>query len=294
MKINYITIWICLLLISLASVTYAQEMDANQINQKITRIRRSTNWDDAASAKRANEEIKRLSKQLMLLKQNVNTKTPGKVDELKQQNIQAREQVWGQMMKAFQEGEEGDLLLGTPVREEIVEEYKNDDLPIIKNQDALDEQTLLVIDMSQKLVQRIIDQMENFKSIKTLVITGGKYGVPVNLSDLLRRAKDYPLEELYIINFNHFVKTTPKEIGTFADLQLLSLVGNQLNSLPQEVKTFTSLKVLYADMNPLTTILPYLTNLKLLEEVGIAKTNISQTELKQIAQLYPNCKILLK
>lgn len=292
---NYFRLFgICLLLISLTSVFYSQEMDATQINQKITQIRRSTNWDDAASAKKANEEIKRLSRQLMLVKQNVNKKNPGKVDEIKEQNITAREQVWGQMMKAFKEGKEGDLLLGTPVREEIVEEYKNDDLPIIKNQEVLEEQTLLVIDMSQKLVQRLIDQMENLKSIKTLVITGGKHGVPVNLSDILNRAGEYPLEELYIINFNQFVKTIPKEIGTFTKLQVVSFVGNQLSNLPKELNALTGLRVLYADMNPITTILPFIKNQVNLEEVGVAKTKIPNNELTQISKLFPNCKILIK
>ena len=290
--IRFVFILICAAFIPLS--VHAQEMNAQQINQKISQIRKSTNWDDSGEAKKANDEIKRLSKQLMLLKGNVNTKNPGKIDEIKQKNIEAREQVWGQMMKAFQEGKESDLLLGTPVREEIKEEYKNDESPIVKNQDILEQQTLLVIDMSQKYVQRVIDQMQNFKSIKTLVITGGKYGVPVNLSNLLSRAKDYPLQELYIINFKQFVKKIPKDIGVFTGLQLLSLVGNQIDSIPYEVKTFSSLKILYADDNPITTILPFITTLKSLEEIGVAKTKISQGELKQIAQQFNNCKVLQK
>ena len=290
--IRFVFILICATFIPLS--VHAQEMNAQQINQKISQIRKSTNWDDSGEAKKANDEIKRLSKQLMLLKGNINTKNPGKIDEIKQKNIEAREQVWGQMMKAFQEGKESDLLLGTPVREEIKEEYKNDESPIVKNQDILEQQTLLVIDMSQKYVQRVIDQMQNFKSIKTLVITGGKYGVPVNLSNLLSRAKDYPLQELYIINFKQFVKKIPKDIGVFTGLQLLSLVGNQIDSIPYEVKTFSSLKILYADDNPITTILPFITTLKSLEEIGVAKTKISQGELKQIAQQFNNCKVLQK
>ncbi len=290
--IRFVFILICAAFIPLS--VHAQEMNAQQINQKISQIRKSTNWDDSGEAKKANDEIKRLSKQLMLLKGNINTKNPGKIDEIKQKNIEAREQVWGQMMKAFQEGKESDLLLGTPVREEIKEEYKNDESPIVKNQDILEQQTLLVIDMSQKYVQRVIDQMQNFKSIKTLVITGGKYGVPVNLSNLLSRAKDYPLQELYIINFKQFVKKIPKDIGVFTGLQLLSLVGNQIDSIPYEVKTFSSLKILYADDNPITTILPFITTLKSLEEIGVAKTKISQGELKQIAQQFNNCKVLQK
>lgn len=58
--------------------------------------------------------------------------------------------------------------------------------------------------MSLKTVQRTIDQMDKYKSIKTLIITGGQFGSAVNLDDLLNKAKNYPLEELYIINFKIF------------------------------------------------------------------------------------------
>ncbi len=283
-----------LILFAFFSGINAQEMDVKAINKKITEIRQNTNWDDAVAAKKANEEIKLLSKQLMLVKQKINTNKPSTVDEIKKENVEANSKIWDQMMKSFDKGKEADLLLGTPIREEIIEKYKNDESPLIKNPEVFQEQTLLVIDMSLKTVQRTIDQMDKFKSIKTLIISGGKFGMPVNLSDLLKRAKNYPLEELYIINFRQFVKSIPNDISRFKNLSLLSTVGNQLTNLPTEVSSFSLLMNLYIDANPISTILSVVSKIKSLENLGVGKTNISKTELEKIAQLNPNCKILLQ
>jgi len=152
-------------------------MNAKQINQKMTEIRQNTNWDDPVEAKKANEEIQKLSKQLMLLKANVNpNKKDDPLNDMKKENVESNAKMWNQIMKAVDKGEDADILLGEPVREEIVEEYKDDESPKIKSQEYLNEMTLLVIDMSLKTVQRTIDQMDKFKSIKTLIITGGVWG----------------------------------------------------------------------------------------------------------------------
>lgn len=154
--------------------------------------------------------------------------------------------------------------------------------------------TLLVIDMSLKTVQRTIDQMEKFKSIKALVITGGESGVQVNLNDLLTRAKNYPLEELYIINFKNFVTVIPKQVGKFRNLTLLSITNNQLKALPPEVSSLSRLKTLYADINPISTIISTVGKLKQLDTLGIGKTSIAQSEIEQIKKQLPNCRIELQ
>jgi Leucine-rich repeat (LRR) protein len=274
--------------------TYAQDMTADQINQKMTDIRQSTNWDDPVEAKKANEEIKKLSKQLMLLKQKGNATKDDQIEEIKKENVEHNAKLWNQMMKSFEQGKDADILLAEPLREEIIEEYKDDESPIIKSQDYLDEMTMLVIDMSLKTVQRTIDQMEKFKSIKTLIITGGKFGTAVDLQNLLNKAKNYPLEELYIINFKIFVNSIPKQIKQFKNLKLLSILNNNVNSLPAEVENLKSLKTLYVDINPLTTLLPTVGKLNQLENLGIGQTNIAQSEIDKIKQLLPNCKILLQ
>ncbi len=272
----------------------AQEMDAKQINSKMTEIRRNTNWDNAAEAKKANEEIQKLSKQLMLLKQKVNTKKPNEIDKIKSDNVETNMKLWKQMMNSVEQGKESDILLGKPIRDEIVEEYKDDESPVIKSQEYLDEMTLLVIDMSLKTVQRTIDQMDKFKSIKALVITGGENGAPVSLSDLLTKAKNYPLEELYIINFKNYVSSIPVQVGNFKKLTLLSLVNNKLNKLPAEVGKLDSLKALYIDINPVNTVIAIVGKLKRLENLGIGKTSIAQSEIDKIKQQLPNCKILMQ
>jgi hypothetical protein len=197
-------------------------------------------------------------------------------------------------MKAFREGEGADILLGKPVREEIIEEYKDDESPVIKNQEYLDDMTLLVIDMSLKTVQRTIDQMDKFKSIKTLVITGGSHGSPVDLTDLLTRAENYPLEQLYIINFSHYVSEIPDRVGNFKNLSLLSFINNNIGNLCQEVGSMNSLRTLYLDKNPVTTLLPVISKLKLLENLGLGETNITKAEIENLKQHLPNCKILLQ
>ncbi len=273
----------------------AQQLSPSQIRQKMAKIRQSTNWDNAEAAKKANEEIRKLARQLMLSGKNQNTQKDQQIDKSEEEkNVDYKLGLWKQMMEAASKGEDADILLGKPVREEIIEEYKDDESPNIKSQDYLDEMTLLVIDMSLNTVQRTIDQMDKFKSIKTLVITGGKFGAPVNLDDLLTRAKNYPLQELYIINFKNFVTEIPKQVGKFKNLTLLSIINNQLKMLPSEVGTFIKLNTLYVDINPITTLLPTISKLKQLDTLGIGKTSIAQSEIDQIKQQLPNCKILLQ
>jgi hypothetical protein len=146
--------------------------------------------------------------------------------------------------------------------------------------------------MSLPTAQLIIDQMENYKSIKTLVVTGGKNGAMVNLNDILTKAAAYPLEELYIINFRYFVKSIPQAIGNFNQLNLLALFNNQIDKLPQGLNSLTSLKTLYIDINPIQTLEPVLNSLNHLDTLGVAKTKISEAELKRLKELNKNCIIL--
>lgn len=277
------------------SVLFSQNnLSPQQIKDKMTKIRQSTDWSDPVASKKANDEIKKLSKQLMMsrVNQNPSNESDSIRAEIQKENIESISGQWNQIIEASKQGKSADILLGKPVREKIVEEYKNDESPIIKNQEYLDEIDLLVIDMSLKTVQRTIDQMHKFKSIKTLIITGGKFGTAVNLDDLLKKAKNYPLEELYIINFKLFVNSIPKQIKQFKNLKLLSVLDNNINSLPSEIGSLISLKTLYVDMNPIATLLPTIAKLKKLEKLGVCKTDLSESEITQIKQLLPNCEVL--
>lgn len=277
-----------------------------QIRQEMARIRQTTNWDDPVAAKKANEQIRELAKKLMagnsamgggLAQQqqqggDPDSKDGQKLNELNQEMMDQRMDVFSQIWKAAAGGKGADILLAEPLREEIVQEFKDDESPSGASSDYLNEKDLLVIDMSLPNAQLLIDQMENYKSIKTLVVTGGKNGVAVNLNDILTKAAAYPLKELYIINFKQFVKTIPQKVGNFSNLQLLALFNNNIEKLPPGVGNLGSLKILYVDMNPLQTLEPVINNLTQLDTLGVAKTNIPVEEIKRISQNLSTCKIL--
>jgi Leucine-rich repeat (LRR) protein len=185
-------------------------------------------------------------------------------------------------------------LLAKPLREKIVEAYKDDETPKVKNPLYYEEQTFLCIDMSVPTIQRIIDQMENFKSIKSLMITCSREPVAVDLGDLLSRAKNYPLEQLHIINFKNYVTDVPESIDQFPNLKMLSLFNNNIDQLPASVAKLVSLQTLYVDMNPVPTVMPIVQSLNKLETLGVARTQIGDSEIKQIKTMLPNCKVLVQ
>jgi len=286
--------FLLLLVLLLAVPSFSQDMDATQIKMRMAEIRKTTNWDNPAEAKKANDEIKELSKKLMLSGKNQNPANQSDSLKLEQEkeNIDYKLKLFGQINESVKQGENADILLGEPVRDEIAEDYKNDESPTIKNQEYLDEMDLLVIDMSLKTVQRTIDQMEKFKSIKTLIITGSKFGAAVDLQNLLSRAKNYPLENIYIINFKLFVSSIPKQIKQFKNLKLLAVFDNQISSLPSEIGSLFSLETLYVDVNPISSVLSVVGKLKQLKYLGLVKTQISDSEITEIKKLLPNCEVL--
>lgn len=279
--------------------------EAAQIKQQMSAIRKSTNWDDPAAAKEANAKIEALSAKLtQALRQNNSAQQPAQKggtkissDEAAKNELQKEMDDYStmlskQMMKIAREGDEGKMDLAQPLREQIAEEYKEDENPTVKNQEYLNEMTFLYIDMSSPNVQRVIDQMENYKSIKILVITGGKNGAAVNLETLIAKAAHYPLQQLYIINFKGFVTRVPKAISNFRNLNFLALYNNKISQLPAEINSIIQLKSLYIEMNPVVTLLPAINTLNKLDTLGIAKTQIGDDEITRIKQQLPNCKII--
>lgn len=272
----------------------AQTQSATQIKQKMAEIRRSTNWNDPNAAKKAKEEIQKLAKQLTLQGQKQNVTGNEELQEELEKDAEYKAELHNQILKNIEQGEEADILLAEPIRKEIVEDYKDDESPTIKNQEYFEKMTMLCVDMSLPTVQRTIEQMKKFKSIKTLIITGGKHGAPVNLDDLLTRAANYPLENLYIINFKNFVTSIPSKVARFKKLILLSFIDNKIQKIPNEMSGLANLKTFYIDVNPVKTLLPVISNYKQLANLGIGKTNISDAEVDKIKKLLPNCNILQK
>jgi hypothetical protein len=262
----------------------------------MAQIRQNTNWSNQAESDSAQVKIETLSKQLMMIRKIEQPQQAGAtVDSAKlQEEVDYKMKMWHQLMEGVTQGESGDILLGKPVRDEIVEAYKDDESPKIKNAYIYEELTLLCIDMSLPTVQRTIDQMDKFKTIQTLIIFGGEIGATVDLNDLLTRAENYPLRNLYIVNFKHFVTALPEKIDTFKDLTLLSLINNQIKDLPTEIGSLSSLKTLYVDINPVASLFPVIGQLRQLETLGVGKTDIPQSEIDQIKKLLPDCKILFE
>jgi len=271
------------------------------------KIRRSTNWDDPVAAKKANEEIKKLAKQMIIAGnvqtsnvdnnqqgQNANTEDIQKMNELNQQMIDQKMDIYEQIWKAAAGGENADILLAEPLRKEIAEEFKEDDDKTVKSQEFMDKINYLLLDMSMPGIDMVIDAMPSYKGITTLIITTRKTVLSVDLQKILENAKGYPLKELYIINLGSAVGSLPSNIGSFTRLTTLGLFKNNIKEIPVSVSKLLELRTLYVDLNPLNTIVNVVTPLNKLEKLGIGKTNIQDSEIQKLKQVLTGCKILIE
>jgi Leucine-rich repeat (LRR) protein len=285
-----------LLASGLSLFSQGNQKSADELKKEMAQIRRSTNWGNEQEAKEADAKIQELSKQLMMVnKLQQQQKSGATVDSAKiKEEVDYKMQLWGQMMKSVDQGKSGDIFLADPLREEIVEAYKDDESPKNIRPEYLQEMSVLVIDMSVPTVQRIIEQMQNFKSIKTLIITGGDHGAPVDLNDLLMRATAYPLQTLNIINFHQFVSSIPDKLNHFESLTTLGLFNNNISQLPDLSGVGTHLDSLYVDINPISTLYPVIERMPNLKKLGVAKTSISEAEIRRIEQLLPKCQIITR
>ncbi|MFA6582337.1 MAG: hypothetical protein WCS79_11075, partial [Paludibacter sp.] len=267
---------------------------------------KSTNWGDPAAAKEANAKIESLSAKLtQALRQNKSTQqqpqgndeTPSDANvknEMQQEMDDYNNKLWNQMMKIVREGDEGKMDLAEPLRVEIVQEYKDDEDPTIKSADWFQQIPYLLINVSMPGVHAVIDQMPLFRGIKILIVTCEKEGTPVNLSEILRNASSYPLEELYVLNFGSSVTRIPSEISSFSQLKILSFDNNRLENIPDYLSKLTMLNNLQIDLNPISELLPVIKSLKMLKQLSLVKTNVLESEIEQIQKLYPNCQITAK
>lgn len=270
----------------------AQNQSPEVLKQQMAKIRQSTNWEDPVAAKRANEQIRELSKKLMMTGNNQNPANHNDSIKLEQEKegVDYKMKLWGQMQESAKQGAGADILLAEPIREEIKEDYRDDEAEGL-NLAMLNECTTLILDFSVPITQTLVSQMELFRSIKTLIIIGVESHVPVDLNNILNKAKKYPLFELYIVGFEANLKKIPENILLFPELNILGLYGNQISVLPDNLLNFNKLKVLQLDYNPITTMQPLKELVRNLEELSIRKTKISQSELAELKQTFPNCKI---
>ena len=272
--------------------------NATSIRQQMATIRQSTDWDDPVAAKKANEQIRELSKKLMAAGKAPtglpNNLSKEEADRAKEDAVDDKMKMIGQIMKSVAGGEGAAILLGEPVREEIVEDYQKDDDKTIKNSEFLQSMTFLLINMSMPCIDLVIKQMPNFKGIKILVIISGGKAVSTDFQTILNNAKGYPLESLYITDFGIFLDKLPPQVFKFSNLQKLGIYNNRINSLPPEMESFANLKELYVDVNPITTLSPWIAKMSNLQKLGIGNTKISTTDIAAIKTQLPNCQILEK
>lgn len=271
---------------------------AADLKKEIGKIMHDTDWTNQKEADSANVRIAELSKQMMMIgarkQAPQNDGNSEQYEEKIKEDVEYKMQVWNQMWKISKKGEGAKMNLAEPLVNEIVEEYKEDENPTVKSPDWLQSIPELTINMSMPNVQVVIDQMPVFKGITRLIITCESPGTNVNLEEILSKAKDYPLNELYVLNFGASVTSLPSRVGDFKELKILNLFNNNLDQLPSSVSGLIQLNTLYVDLNPLNELLPIVSSLNSLRKLGVAKTGISQSEIEQIHQLLPECNILVQ
>lgn len=271
---------------------------AAELKKEIGKIMHDTDWTNKKEADSANVKIAELSKQMMMIgaRQQApqNSGSGEQYEEKIKEDVDYKMQLWNQMWTISKKGEGAKIDLAEPLNNEIVEEYKEDENPAVKNPEWQQSMPELTINMSMPNVQVVIDQMPVFKGITRLIITCEEAGTPVNLEDILQKAKDYPLNELYILNFGTSVSNLPSRVSDFKELRILNLFNNHIDQLPTSVSGLTELNTLYVDLNPMNEIITVVGSLHNLSKLGVAKTNISQVEIEQIHQLLPECNILVQ
>jgi Leucine-rich repeat (LRR) protein len=290
-------------LFCLSALAGAQNTQSpDQIRAQMAEIRRTTNWDDPVAAEKANAEIKVLAKQLMMSGNTQSgsgtgnrggqgqTTDAGKLNEATEEMVDYSMEMMSQIIKSAAGGEGADILLAEPVRKEIVKEFKEDEKRSL-DPEIMEKMDILVLDMGMPGIDAIVDAMPLFRSISTLVIYGEKNGAAVDLSMIFKKAENYPLKELYILNFGGLVTSLPTSISQFKDIKILNLSGNNFNYLPSEVAGLNQITELYLNNNPLETLFPQISGLKNLITLCLLGTTVPENEVARMEELYPHCKI---
>jgi hypothetical protein len=174
-----------------------------------------------------------------------------------------------------------------------VNEYKEDEKRSL-DPEIMEKMDILVLDMNMPGIYAIIDAMPLFRSISTLVIYGGENGAAADLTKIFKNAKNYPLTELYVLNFGRLLTSLPSDISQFKDIKILNLSGNNLKNLPAEVEGLSQISELYLNDNPLETLFPQISELNNLTTLCLYDTTLPEKEVTRIEELYPQCKILMQ
>ena len=308
-----------ILFLLFAKNTWAQTtLSRKEILAEIESITKNTNWINAGEASKASKRLEQLSRMLNNAPESSNNDeedqtsdsanadqpfidvdqiinglnlAPGAEEnnEIKTRTHQLIDDLYSTSINC---GEYADLDLAKPVREAIIEEYK-EDVEEYRHAGIYHETEIIVIDFSKPESLEIIPKLGDYKNVRTLVVTGGKnHCAPHNLKIILSGIRNMALEKLFIINFKNELTTLPTLILQDNTLKHLALLNNQLTSINPEIFRITSLEELYVDLNPIVTLSVDLTRLTRLKKLGIAKTALPANEIKKLEELLPHCKLL--
>jgi hypothetical protein len=275
---------------------------AAQLQQQMVDIRKSTNWSDPQAAKKANEEIRKIAEQLVRLRAGkpgtapvATGATPGGTTASASGDAEEDSEELQMKLHALSLWSSvggGKYLLAGPLRQQIVKAYEEDRNDQIRNPEFYRLNPVLMIDFSSPAAPAVIGAMEKFQGIRTLILTGGaRHASPGNLSIVLDKAKKYPLEELYLIDFGNGLSSLPSAVWGFPGLTRLAVYNNNLSILPADVGRLKKLTRLHIDGNPIRTIFTVIKPLSGLRELGVAKTKIPPDELARIAKLLPRVQV---
>lgn len=279
----------------------ASPKSTEEILAEIERIVTQTNWTNQAEADKASQEIKRLT--AMIGQSNddeTKTQDSGSSDEnsessLDEENSLNADKLYKMALNAA--GQAGpddidvDIDMAEPVREEIKKEYEEE----TKDQITLElrnQPDRLVIDFHQKEAPQMVSKLKTFQAITYLVFINGPHGDHFSTKQLIDAASHLPVENLGFFGFNRPDGDIPDALLTFSNLKVLFWIGNNTTTIPSLASNLPNLQELYLDENPLTQITGSVKGLKHLKKIGIAKTNLSQTEINQLRTSFPNCDIL--
>ena len=267
--------------------------DPKTIRNELRTLRKQASQNDPNVRARIDALMKQLQK-LQAQRDAAESQTRGeeKPDDDEDKAVMTRETMWEKVEETAAKGKGAKLDLAEPVRQEVARAYEEDRDKSIKNPAYYQAATSLFIDLSRKEASLLIDLLEKFSGITTLILTGGVNGAQVDLADILNKAKHLPLTELYIFNFRGYLSSVPESVGIFTELSTLSLFNNTIQQLPAAVGKLKKLRVLHVDINPITPLLPTINELVSLDELGMGKTKISLAEQAQLAKLLPNCRIV--
>jgi len=269
-----------------------------QIQAEMTQLRRSTNWEDPESVRKTNARMKELLKESMEARRKDSGAPAGAASAVPDQQVPGSTDenrsgftIVAAMLDAAATGKSGSALASERLAKQIQDQVDEDMDPSVRNQILAQQLSTLVVDFSTPEGRQLAEQLGNYQAVENLVLTGGSSGAAVNLTDVLGRCGQMPLQTLSIINFQAYVTTLPANLITFRKLNTLALFNNDLAALPPALTGLVNLRVLYLDANPLATVLPVVLSLASLQELGVGKTRLSKAELDRLPGLLPNCKV---